>query len=91
VAPALRLLRRLDDLDQDEAGAQLCEGAHPVGAVEDQVAIPVRGDYYRVALFSFGLDAPSQSGQAVFVVGLVEDKTLRVHQAKVFERGDQVL
>jgi hypothetical protein len=24
-------------------------------------------------------------------VGLVEDKTLRVHQAKVFERGDQVL
>ena len=31
----------------------------------------------------------SQTGQPVFVVGLVEDKALKVHKAEVFEGGDQ--
>jgi hypothetical protein len=48
----------------------------------------VRGDYYGVALLPFGLDASPQTGQAVFIVGFVEDKTPEVHQAKVFEGGD---
>ena len=91
VAPALRLLRWFDDLDEDKTGAQLSEGAYAMGTVEDQVAVLVRGYYYGVALFPFTLDAPPQTVQAVFIVGLVKDKTLQLHQAKVFERGDQVL
>ncbi|MDQ3436745.1 MAG: hypothetical protein M3491_05310, partial [Actinomycetota bacterium] len=91
VAPALRLLRRLDRLDEGEAGTKLSEGAYPVGAVEDEVTIFVRGDYHGVALLTFGFDTPPQTSQAVFIVGFVEDKASEVHQAKVFERGDQEL
>jgi hypothetical protein len=91
VAPALRLLRRLDHLDEGEAGAQLPEGAYPVGSVEDQVAVLVRGDYYGVALFTFGFDALPQTGQAVFIVSFVENKAPEVNKEEVFEGGDQVL
>ena len=59
VAPALGLLRRLDRLDEGKAGAELSQGAYPVGAVEDEVAVLVRGDYYGVALLSFGFYALS--------------------------------
>jgi len=90
VAPTFRLLRRLDRLDEGEAGTKLSEGAYPVGAVEDEVTIFVRGDYYRVALLPFGLDAPPQTGQAVFIVGLVEDETPEVYEEEVFEGGDHL-
>ena len=90
MAPALRLLRRLDHLDEGEAGTKLSEGAYPVGPVEDEVAVLVRGDYYGVALFTFGFDAFPQTGQAVFVVGFVEDKTPEVYEEEVFEGGDHV-
>jgi hypothetical protein len=91
VAPALRLLRRLDHLDEGEAGTKLTKGAYPVGAVEDEVTIFVRGDYYGVALLTFGFDASPQTGQAVFIVGFVEDKTPEVNKEEIFERGDQIL
>jgi hypothetical protein len=90
VGPALGSLRGLDELGQDEAAAQLLQGADPVGPVEDQATIPLRGDDHRVALFPLGLDAPAQVGEAVLVVGLVEDQALQFHEAKVVERGDQV-
>ena len=64
VGPALSLLRRLDRLDEGEAGAELSEGAYPVGAVEDEVAILVRGDDYGVALLAFGLHALVADGPA---------------------------
>ena len=91
MAPALRLLRRLDRLYEGEAGTKLSEGAYPVGAVEDEVTIFVRGDYYGVALLTFGFDTPPQTGQAVFFVGFVEDKTIEINEEEIFERGDQVL
>ena len=50
----------------------------------------MRGDYYGVALLPFGLDASPQTGQAVFIVGFVEDEAFKVYQTKVFERGDQI-
>jgi len=78
VAPALRLLRRLDALYEDEAGTKLFEDAYPVGAVEDEVTVLVRGDYYGVALLPFGFHALSQTGQAVFVVGFMEDEAIEV-------------
>jgi hypothetical protein len=62
-----------------------------VGAVEDEVTIFVRGDYYWVALLPFGFDAPPQTGQAVFIVGLVQNKTPQVNKEEVFESGDQGL
>jgi hypothetical protein len=88
VAPALRLLRRLDRLDEGEAGTKLSECAYPVGPVEDEVTVFVRGDYYGVALLTFGFDAFPQTDQAVFVVGFMEDKTPEVYKEKVFEGGD---
>jgi hypothetical protein len=88
VAPAFRLLRRLDHLDEGEAGTKLPEGAYPVGPVEDEVTVFVRGDYYGVALLTFGFDAFPQTDQAVFVVGFMEDKTPEVYKEKVFEGGD---
>ena len=71
VAPALRLLRRLDRLDEREAGTKLSEGAYPVGSVEDQVTVFVPGDYYGVVLLAFGFHSFPQTGQAVFVVGFM--------------------
>jgi len=91
VTPALRLLRRLDHLDEGEAGTKLSEGAYPVGTVEDEVTVFVRGDYYGVALLPLGFDASPQTGQTVFIVGFVEDKTPEVHKEEVFEGGDHVL
>jgi len=64
---------------------------YPVGAVEDEVTVFVRGDYNGVALLTFGFDASPQTGQAILVVGFVEDKTPEVHKEKVFEGRDQVL
>jgi hypothetical protein len=61
-----------------------------VGPIEDEVAILVWGDYYRVALFTFGFDAFPQTGQAAFVMGFVEDETAEVYKEKVFEGGDHV-
>jgi len=61
-----------------------------VGTVEDEVTIFVRRDYDGVALLPFGFDAPPKTGQAVFIVGFVEDKTPKVHEEEVFERGDHV-
>jgi hypothetical protein len=90
VTPALRLLRRLDRLDQGEAGTELIEGADPVRAVEDEVTILMRGDYYGVTLLPFGLHATPQTGQAVFVVGLVEDKAIEVYEEEVFQGGDHL-
>jgi hypothetical protein len=63
VAPALCPLGRLDHLHQDEAVAQLGEDAHPVGAVEDQVTVPVGRDYDGVALLPFSLHAVAQGGR----------------------------
>ena len=51
-----------------------------MGPIEDEVAILVWGDYYRVALFTFGFDAFPQTGQAAFVMGFVEDKTPEVYE-----------
>jgi hypothetical protein len=62
-----------------------------VCAVEDEVTIFVRGDYYGVALVPLGLDAPPQTGQAVLIVGFVEEEAPEVCEKKVFERGDHVL
>jgi hypothetical protein len=62
-----------------------------VGAVEDEVTILVRGDYYRVALLPFGFDASPQAGKTTFIVGFVEDKTPGVDKEEVFEGGDHVL
>jgi hypothetical protein len=90
VAPALRLLRRLDRLDEDEAGTELFEGAYPVGAVEDEVTVFVRGDYYGVALLTLSFDAPPQAVQAVVIVGLMEDEAFEVDEEEVFEGGDHV-
>jgi len=90
VAPALRLLRRLDLLDEGEARTKLVEGADPVGAVEDEVAAFMRGDYDGVALLPFGLDAPPQAVQPVFIVGLMEDEAIEVDEEEVFEGGDHV-
>jgi hypothetical protein len=90
VAPAFRLLRRFDHLDEGKAGTKLSEGAYPVGPVKDEVAVFVRGDYYGVALFIFDFDAFPQTGQTVFVMGFVEDKTTEVYKEKVFEGGDHV-
>ena len=56
-----------------------------MGSVEDEITLFVRGDYYGVALLPFCIDAPPQTGQAVFIVGLVEDETFKVYQTKVFE------
>jgi hypothetical protein len=61
-----------------------------VGPVKDEVAVFVRGDYYGVALFIFDFDAFPQTGQTVFVMGFVEDKTPEVYKEKVFEGGDHV-
>ena len=91
VAPALRLLRWLDRLDEGEAGTKFAQGAYPVGAVEDEVTIFVRGDYYGVALLTFGFDASPQTGQAVLIVGFMEDKAPEVYKKEVFEGGDHVL
>jgi hypothetical protein len=62
-----------------------------VGAVEDEATIFVWGDYYGVALLTLGFDASPQTGQAVFIVGFVEDKTPEVNKEEIFERGDQIL
>jgi len=59
-----------------------------VGAVEDEVTVFVRRDYYGVALLAFGFDSFPQTDQTVFVVGFVEDKTHEVYKEKVFEGGD---
>jgi hypothetical protein len=61
-----------------------------VGAVEDEVTVFVRGDYYRVALLTLFLDATAQTGQAVFIVGLMEDEAIEVDEEEVFEGGDHV-
>jgi hypothetical protein len=90
VAPTLRLLRRLDRLDEGEAGTELFEGAYPVGAVEDEVTVFVRGDYYGVALLTLSFDALPQAVQAVFIVGLMEDEAFEVDEEEVFEGGDHV-
>ncbi len=60
-------------------------------AVEDEVTIFVRGDYYGVALVPLGLDAPPQTGQAVLIVGFVEDEAPEVYEKELFQRGDHVL
>ena len=88
MAPALGLLWRLDRLDEGERGAELSEGAHPVGAVEDQVAVLVGGYYYWVSLLTFRFHAFAQAGQAVFVVGLVQDQAVKIHESQVSEGGD---
>ena len=88
VGPALGLLRRLDRLDEGEWGAELPEGAHPVGAVEDEVAVLVRRHDYGVSLLALRFHALSQSNQPVFVVGLVQDQAPEVHQSQVSEGGD---
>jgi hypothetical protein len=62
-----------------------------VSAVEDEVTVFVRGDYYGVALLTFGFEASPQTDQAVFIVGFVEDKIPEVHKEEIFERGDQLL
>ena len=90
MAPALSLLRGVDHLDEGEAGTKLPEGTYPVGAVEDEVTVFVRGDYYGVSLFAFGFHALPQTGQAVFIVGFVEDKAPEVNKEEVFEGGDHV-
>jgi len=90
VAPALSPLRRLDHLHEDEAGAEFVHRANTMGAVEDQEPVPVgRGDY-GVALFALRGDAFLQTGQAVLVVGLVQEQAPRFHEAEVFEGGDHV-
>jgi hypothetical protein len=40
-------------------------------------------------LLAFGFDAPLQAGEAILVVGLVQDQAPRFHEAQVFERRDQ--
>ena len=80
MSPALGPLRRLDCLDEGEGGAKLSEGAHPVGAIEDEVTVHVRGYYHGVALLTFCFHALPQAGQAVFVVGLVQDQALKIHK-----------
>jgi hypothetical protein len=90
VAPTLSLLRWLDYLDECEAGTKFLEGAYPVGPIEYEVAILVRGDYYRVALLAFGFDAAPQSSQTIFIVGFMEDKTAQVDEEEVFEGVDHV-
>ena len=87
MAPAFRLLRRLDHLDEGEAGTKLPEGTYPVGAVEDEVTVFVRGDYYGVSLLAFGFHALPQTGQAVFIVGFVEDKTARSTRRRSSREG----
>jgi hypothetical protein len=59
-----------------------------MGAVEDEVTVLVRGYNYGVALLTFRSHAISQAGKAVFVVGLVQDQALQVHQSQVSEGGD---
>ena len=83
MAPALGLLGWLDRLDEGEGGAEFVEGAHPVGAVENEVAVLVRGDYYGVSLLAFRFHAFSQAGQPVFVVSLVQDEVSQPHEAEV--------
>ena len=77
-------------MDEGEAGTKLIEGADPVGTVEDEVAVFVRGDYYGVALLPFGFDAPAQAGQEVFIVGLMEDKAIEFYEEEVFQGGDHL-
>ena len=90
MTPAFRLLRRLDRLDEGEARTKLSESAYPVGPVEDEVTVFVRGDYYRVALLTFGFDAFPQTDQTIFVVGFMEYETPQVNKEEVFEGGDHV-
>ena len=61
-----------------------------MGPIEDEVAILVREDYYRVSLLAFRFHASPQSGQAIFIVGLMQDQTAQVHEEEVFEGGDHV-
>ena len=62
-----------------------------MGAVEDQVAVLEGGDYHGVALLPFRLDTVAKAGEALLIVGLVEDQALRLHQAQVVKRGDQAV
>jgi hypothetical protein len=61
-----------------------------VGAVEDEVTVFVRGDYYGVALLTLCFDAPAQAVQPIFIVGLMEDEAIEVDEKEVFEGGDHV-
>jgi hypothetical protein len=61
-----------------------------VGAVEDEVTVFVRRDYYGVALLAFGFDSFPQTDQTVFIVGFVEDKAPEVNKEEVFEGGNHV-
>ena len=88
VAPALGLLRRLDRLDEGEAGAELPEGAYPVGAVEDEVAVLVRGDYYGVALLAFGFMRSRRRVSRSSSWASCRIRHSKVHQTQVSEGGD---
>jgi hypothetical protein len=59
-----------------------------VGAVEDEVAVLVGGHNYGVSLLAFRFHALAEPNQPVFVVGLVQDQALKVHQSQVSEGGD---
>src|SRR5918998_2615896 len=88
VAPSLGPLRRLDDLHEGEAGAELVHGADAVGAVEDEEAVPVgRGDD-GVALLGLRGYAFLEAGEAGLVVGLVQEQAPCFDEAEVFEGGD---
>ena len=42
-------------------------------------------------MLALGLDTVAQAGEAVLVVGLVEDQVFRLHETEVVERGDHTL
>jgi len=39
-------------------------------------------------LLAFFLHALSKAGQAIFVVGLVQDQAPEINESQIFERGD---
>ncbi len=58
---------------QGKATAEFAEGACPVGAVEKEIPVPIRGNDDGVALHSVGRDLPTYASGTSGVVGLMED------------------
>ena len=86
--PASGVLGEVYGLDEGKADVELGEGAHPVGAVENEVAVAVGGDDDGVALNGLAPDAFTYPRQTRRVVVFVKDQARKLDDREGVESRD---
>ena len=83
MASAPRPLGELDKLHQGEATGEFAQGARPVGTVEEEIPVLVRGDDNEVSLYGLLRDLLAHASETGGVVGLMEDEARKLDSTQI--------